>query len=425
MTGTERSEAIPLSYTWPEEGVRRIPYWVYTDPAIYDLEQRRIFQGPTWNYVALEAEIPRPGDFKSTFIGDCAVVTTRAKDGALRGFVNRCAHRGSAVCRSRYGNAKDFTCIYHQWRYDLGGKLLAVPFRRGVPDGGSSAADARVGGMPADFRLNEHNLQSLNVESVNGVIFASFHPAMIPVRQYLGPLMTSYFERVFDGRALRPLGRMSQRIRSNWKLMMENIKDPYHASLLHVFLVSFGLFRADQKSKVEMDDTGGHAVLVSRKGEQKPSAGTEEIANLKADYTLHDPSLLDRRKEFPDENTVVMQTIFPGLIVQQQTNTLALRQIVPRGPAEFDLHWDFFGYADDDAQIAGYRLKQANLMGPAGLVSIDDTEALEVCQKSFVESKDRSAFVELGGHGWENVNHMVTESAIRAMYRCYRQFMQI
>jgi salicylate 5-hydroxylase large subunit len=64
-------------------------------------------------------------------------------------------------------------------------------------------------------------------------------------------------------------------------------------------------------------------------------------------------------------------------------------------------------------------------MGPAGLVSIDDTEALEVCQKSFVESKDRSAFVELGGHGWENVNHMVTESAIRAMYRCYRQFMQI
>ena len=90
--------------------------------------------------------------------------------------------------------------------------------------------------------------------------------------------MTSYFERVFDGRPLRPLGRMSQRIRSNWKLMMENIKDPYHASLLHVFLVSFGLFRADQKSKVEMDESGGHAVLVSRKGEQKQTAGTAEIA---------------------------------------------------------------------------------------------------------------------------------------------------
>jgi salicylate 5-hydroxylase large subunit len=420
MIRTERPETSSLAYTWPEEGVSRIPYWVYMDPEVYEREQRRIFQGPTWNYAGLEAEIPNPGDFKSTFVGDCPVVIVRSKDGALRGFVNRCAHRGSAVCRSRYGNAKDFTCIYHQWRYDLAGKLVAVPFRRGVPEG-----DGRVGGMPDDFQLNEHNLQSLKVESVNGVVFVSFDLAMVPVRAYLGPLMTSYFERVFDGRPLRLLGRMSQRVRSNWKLMMENIKDPYHASLLHVFLVSFGLFRADQKSKVEMDESGGHAVLVSRKGEQKHSGGTAEIANLKADYVLHDPSLLDRRKEFPDENTVVMQTIFPALIVQQQTNTLALRQIVTRGPDQFDLIWDFFGYGDDDEQMAGYRLKQANLMGPSGLVSIDDTEALEVCQKSFVESADRSAFVELGGHGWENVNHMVTESAIRAMYRCYRDFMQI
>ena len=64
-------------------------------------------------------------------------------------------------------------------------------------------------------------------------------------------------------------------------------------------------------------------------------------------------------------------------------------------------------------------------MGPSGLVSIDDTEALEVCQKTFVEAEHKSAFVELGGHGWENVNHMVTESAIRAMYRCYRAMMGI
>ena len=420
MISTESAESLSVAYSWPQEGVRRIPYWVYTDPAVYALEQRRIFQGPTWNYAGLEAEIPTPGDFKSTFVGDCPIVVTRSKDGALHGFVNRCAHRGSSVCRARYGNAKDFTCIYHQWRYDLAGKLLAVPFRRGVPEG-----ETRVGGMPEDFQLSEHNLQPLKIESVNGVIFVSFDLAIAPVRDYLGPLMTSYFERVFDGRPLRLLGRMSQRIRSNWKLMLENIKDPYHASLLHVFLVSFGLFRADQKSKVEMDESGGHAVLVSRKGDQKHSAGTAEITNLKADYVLHDPSLLDRRKEFPDENTVVMQTIFPGLIVQQQTNTLALRQIVTRGPEAFDLHWDFFGYADDDEQMAGFRLKQANLMGPSGLVSIDDTEALEVCQKTFVEAEHKSAFVELGGHGWENVNHMVTESAIRAMYRCYRAMMGI
>src|SRR5258707_13728960 len=159
--------------------------------------------------------------------------------------------------------------------------------------------------------------------------------------------------------------------------MMKNIKAPYHAGLLTVFRVWLGFSRPDKKSKGEMEEPGGNAVLVPRKGGKKNPGGAAEIANLKADYVLHDPSLLDRRKEFPDENTVVMQTIFPGLIVQQQTNTLALRQLVPRGPDQFDLIWDFFGYGDDDEQMAGYGLKQANLMGPSGLVSIDDTEALE------------------------------------------------
>ena len=405
-------------YRWPAEGISRIPYWVYTDERVYQLEQEKIFRGSTWNYVGLEAELPNPGDFKTTYIGDTGIVVTRALDGTLRASVNKCAHRGAVVCRAHRGNSKDFTCIYHQWRYDLGGKLLAVPFRRGVAEDG-----VRVGGMPEDFRLDAHRMEPLKIEAVNGVIFASFDQSMPPFREYLGDLMMYYFDRVFDGRPLRLLGHMSQRIAGNWKLMVENIKDPYHASLLHVFLVTFGLFRADQKSKVEMDETGRHAVLVSRKGEQKVTEGTAEISQLKADYTLYDPSLLNRRKEFKDENTVVMQTLFPGLIIQQQTNTLAMRQIVTRGPHQFDLVWDFFGYADDDEEMTGFRLKQANLMGPAGLVSIDDVEALEVCHKGLREHPDEAAFVELGGRDCRNENHMVTESAIRGFYKYYREVM--
>ena len=78
--------------------------------------------------------------------------------------------------------------------------------------------------------------------------------------------MLEYFDRVFDGRELRILGYAKQEIPANWKLMFENIKDPYHASLLHVFLVSFGLFRADQPSAVKMDESGRHAVLILAKG---------------------------------------------------------------------------------------------------------------------------------------------------------------
>ena len=69
---------------WPAEGVSRIPYWIYTDADLYAREQERIFCGPSWSYVALEAEIPKPGDFKRTFVGDKSVVVARGQDGELR-----------------------------------------------------------------------------------------------------------------------------------------------------------------------------------------------------------------------------------------------------------------------------------------------------------------------------------------------------
>ena len=66
-------------------------------------------------------------------------------------------------------------------------------------------------------------------------------------------------DRVFNGKSLKILGYSRQLIPSNWKLMFENLKDPYHATLLHVFLISFGLFRGDQESASLMDETGRHA----------------------------------------------------------------------------------------------------------------------------------------------------------------------
>src|SRR5688572_23376707 len=80
-----------VSCPWPEEATTRVPYQVFLDPAIYTQEQERIFRGPIWSYVALEAEVPNPQDFKATFIGDTPIVVTRDKEGALHAFVNRCA----------------------------------------------------------------------------------------------------------------------------------------------------------------------------------------------------------------------------------------------------------------------------------------------------------------------------------------------
>jgi salicylate 5-hydroxylase large subunit len=289
-----------------------------------------------------------------------------------------------------------------------------VPFRRGVK---------KQGGMPADFRLEEHGLTRLAVARRHGVIFASFAQDMPGLEDYLGPRMLGYFDRVFDGRPLTVLGYMRQRIGANWKLMFENIKDPYHASLLHVFLVTFGLFRADQPSAVEMDGSGMHSVLVSMRGEQKANEGTAEMKSFKADLKLADPRLLDPVREFPGSATVVMQTLWPNLIVQQQSNTLAMRQLVTRGPRAFDLMWTFFGYADDTPEMTQRRLRQANLMGPSGFVSNDDGEIMEFSQAGIDAFPGDEGVLEMGGRDVRNEDHVVTEAAIRGFYQEYRRVM--
>jgi len=386
---------------WPDAGVSRIPYWVYTDPDVYRLEQERIFQGPSWSYVALACEIPNPGDFVRTSVGETPVVVVRDRGGEVRCLVNRCAHRGAMFCREPYGNTPKFQCPYHQWTYTLEGQLIGVPFEKGR-DG--------QGGMPADFDVACNGLETLRVAERHGVLFASFSDDVEPFEDYLGEEMLGWFDRVFDGRELRLLGYLRQRLPCNWKLMFENIKDPYHATLLHVFLVTFGLFRADNPSATKMDKTGRHSVLVSQRGK-----------TLEGGLTLNDASLLTPVKEFAGDATVVMQTLWPNLIVQQQSNTLAMRQMVPRGPSAHDLHWTFFGYADDTEEMTTIRLRQANLMGPAGFVSIDDGEVMRLSQDGVSVDARRAGVAEMGGHGTEDADHMLTEGAIRAFYEHYRE----
>ncbi len=399
---------------WTNEGTAAVPYWVYTDPAIYERELELIFNGPSWSYVALSAEVSNAGDFVRTSVGEVPVVVVRDRDGNINVVVNRCAHRGVQFCHEPYGNNERFECPYHQWTYNLQGKLLGIPFKRGV--GGH-------GGMPDDFDTADHSLISLRVAEHRGVVFASLDPDVQPWEDYLGVTMLSYFERVFDGRELRVLGYSRQRLPCNWKLMFENIKDPYHASLLHVFLVTFGLFRADQESAVKMDTTGRHSVLVSSKGEQKASRATNQMKAFRADLKLQDPRLIAPIHEFPGRATVVMQTLWPNLVVQQQSNTLAMRQLIPRGPEAHDLHWTFFGYEDDTDEMTEVRLRQANLMSTAGLVSIDDGEVMRMSQNGVRIRPHDHGVLEMGGRGIDDEDHMVTEVAIRAFWAHYRKVM--
>ena len=403
------------SFAWPQEGVARVPYRIYSDPDIYRREQARVFGGKCWAYVALEAEIPHAGDFKRSFIGDKPVVVVRDADGAIHVFENRCAHRGVQFCQRHLGNAREFMCPYHQWTYDLKGKLIRVPFRRGVKE---------QGGMPADFDPARHGLTRLQVARRHGVVFASFSAEVEPLEEFIGPNLLPLYDRVFDGREIEVLGYARQLIPANWKLMFENIKDPYHATLLHVFLVSFGLFRADSPSKVVLDTTGRHGALISWRGSETKTADHAEMHSFRQGFKLNDATLLDPVREFP-EYTVVMTTLWPNLIIQQQSNTLAMRQLITRGPQEFELAWTFFGYRSDDDAMRKRRLRQANLMGPAGFVSVDDSEVMKFSQQGVAPYPEVAGVMEMGGRDWGDAPHMVTEAVIRGFYDHYRKVMEL
>lgn len=412
MTGASQD-----SYRWPADGLSRIPDWVYTSDEIYARERERIFLGPTWNFVALEAEIPEPGSFKRSYVGDVPVIVTRDATGEVHAFENRCAHRGVEFCRALRGRAENFTCPYHQWMYDLTGRLMAVPFRRG---------DRGKGGMPKDFRLEDHNPKKLNLAIRHGVVFASFADGIEPLEDYLGPENLEQFDVVFAGRSLRILGFYRNRLNGNWKLYHENLKDPYHATLLHVYLATFRLMVAGQRSAMIVDGSGRHATAASARDDDI-EIGAETAGEMKGAFregmALDDPAFLDYVAEFDSPWTVTMQTIWPNLVVQRELNTLGIRHIVPRGPHALDMYWTMFGYEGDSEDMTRHRLRQGNLMGPSGYLGVDDNEAIRFLQDGFRHSRPGAGVVMLDPDREGGTDTLISEASIRSLYRHYREVM--
>jgi salicylate 5-hydroxylase large subunit len=406
-----------IASPWQGSGSSRIPSPVYTDEAIYRRELDRIFYGPHWSYVGLEIEVPDAGCFKRTAVGERSVIMIRNRKGEINVLENRCAHRAMRFCQERTGQVKTLVCPYHQWNYNYDGKLLGVPFKNGVKGNG---------GMSPDFQLEDHGLNKLKVAVRNGVVFACFDHDVEDLEDYLGPDILSSFDRTFDGRKLTLLGYSRQRIPGNWKLMMENIKDPYHPGLLHTWFVTFGLWRADNESRLRLDRHHRHAAMISRRAEQVTGNVDELVTSFRKDMQLNEPLLLDIVHEpWWGDDTVCMTTVFPNVIFQQQVNSLSTRQILPLGPDKFDFIWTHFGFEDDDEEMIERRLRQANLFGPAGFVSADDGEVIEFSQEGFEQDQAFSTLCELDGTGVGPTDHMVTETLIRGMYRYWREVMEL
>lgn len=407
---------LATSRRWPEEGLTRVPYWVFQDSAVYAAEQRRIFQGPTWSYLCLEAEIPAAGDFRTTFVGDMPAVVVRDTDGAIHVFENRCAHRGALICLENQGRARIFTCVYHSWSYDLRGNLRGVAFKNGVNG---------KGGMPPSFRMEDHAPRKLRVATAGGLVFGSLAQDAQPLREYLGEEILARIERVFAGRTPVVLGRFTQVLPNNWKLYIENVKDTYHATLLHLFFTTFGLNRLSYRGGVVISPSGGcHASYSWVDRSQRDTEYARQGLRAESEtYRLADPSLLRGFDEFPDGITLQILTVFPNLVLQQIQNSIAVRQVLPRATDRTHLNWAYLGFAEDTPEQRTIRLKQANLIGPAGFVSMEDGCVGGFVQRGVAGASDERAVVEMGGSGVEPQDTRATEAAVRGFWKAYRDLM--
>jgi anthranilate 1,2-dioxygenase large subunit len=404
---------------WPTLDYSRVPYRLYHDAEIYKQEQDRIFKGPTWNYLCLDAEIPRPGDFRASYVGETPVVVTRDENGGLHAFVNRCAHRGALVQREVCGNAKSHICIYHQWAYGLDGTLKSIPFRRGVRG---------KGGLDASFDLSAHGLQPLTVGNVSGVLFGTMVSDAEPLEVYLGKPIIKQMHRLC-ARKIKVLGYTRQRIQANWKLYAENTRDNYHASLLHEFLVTFGLDRVTQIGGVTMDMRHRHNITWSDANSDMDDVAHTAYADIgvRSDYLkLQEPGLVAFRPERDDQVGLAIVSVFPTLVLAQIGNSLATRQIRTRGINEHEVYSTVFGYEDDPPEMTAHRLRQANLIGPAGLVSMEDGEAIEIAHRASAPDPEATTVVELGGGGpISDRDYRVNDVPVRGFWSYYAELMGI
>ena len=188
-----------------------IPTSIYSDPAVFQEESRRLFTR-TWHFMAHDSEMPNNGDYVVRNLLKDSFIVARGDDAKVRVFLNLCRHRGGQVCRNESGNTRRFMCPYHAWNYKNDGSLVGVPYH-----------EEAYGGEAVLSRKDHGLLPPPRTETFNGLIFINLDPDALPLEEYLGDY-AAYLAFYFPPapRAVEVRGPQRWRFKANWKIGAEN-----------------------------------------------------------------------------------------------------------------------------------------------------------------------------------------------------------
>ncbi len=288
--------------------------WYYSED-IHAREKERIFFRE-WLCVARQEEVPNAGDFRVLDVAGESILLVRNREGVLRAFYNVCRHRGARLCRADEAGppglavqggvvaARSILCPYHQWSYDLDGRLVAAPHMGAVPGFDKSAV----------------RLYPVGVECWGGFVFLNLTPGQAaPFTQQLGIIP----ERIsrYPLADLRIGHSIRYSVAANWKAVCENYNECYHCGGVHPELCSVvPAFRESGGSGLDWLGGVPHrdgAVTFSYSGttSRRPFPGLNE----------------DERVRHKGE------VIYPNLFVSLACDHVAAFILQPRGPERTDI----------------------------------------------------------------------------------------
>lgn len=184
----------------------------YTSPTIYQLDLEHIFY-QEWLYAAPACQLAKAGSYVTMRVGAYEVIVVRGRDGEIRAFHNSCRHRGSLICKAREGQVAKLVCPYHQWTYELDGKLLWA------------------NNMGPDFNASKHGLKPVNLLNFDGLIYICLSDTP-PDFDAFARLARPYLE-IHDLNDSKVAFTSTIIEKANWKLVWENNRECYHCSSNH------------------------------------------------------------------------------------------------------------------------------------------------------------------------------------------------